>query len=183
MEKNEQCSKGWDSDSSWLVNGLRMKSLSQSGCSVYYLLIQKMIRCFQDLTHGRWYLSRRIGGRNERPNKCNNSHFRKRFAWRRLRTITCCYLSASRGFKSKIARKKPWRHNCLYKSKACTWKKVVGCPAKGRRMTRIKDYILVLLLLTFMWPFLFMIDDNEEIMWTHEKSEKQGRPKALSCIH
>lgn len=31
-------------------------------------------------------------------------------------------------------------------------------------MTRVKDYILLLLLMTFMWPFLFMIDDNEEIM-------------------
>lgn len=31
-------------------------------------------------------------------------------------------------------------------------------------MTKLRDYILVLLLMTFMWPFLFMIDDNEEIM-------------------
>lgn len=31
-------------------------------------------------------------------------------------------------------------------------------------MTKIKEYILVLLLMIFLWPFLFMIDDNEEIM-------------------
>ena len=31
-------------------------------------------------------------------------------------------------------------------------------------MTKIKDYILVFLLMAFLWPLLFTIDDNEEIM-------------------
>jgi len=31
-------------------------------------------------------------------------------------------------------------------------------------MTKLKDYILVLLLLTFMWPLLLTIPDDEEVV-------------------
>jgi len=31
-------------------------------------------------------------------------------------------------------------------------------------MTSLKDYVLVILLLTFMWPLLLTIPDDEEVM-------------------